>query len=296
MKKAPNQKILAIYFAIYVSLSAILTAQTTRPEPGSATIPAETIPNAPQSGEQIENAEDTDEEDKKAPPKGNLRIWLGGTNNNQRFAVGIIKSGQKIPESGEESIQGFEWLYRGLRTGSVREYVEVPVGNYDLVILPEEVEKFTGAGEEFQAPKWKKVKKIERESLRILAGSHKTAVVRVLNDDLKVDVFDDAKENNGSKILRVFNLTGATIGGLKTLADGKELVIFRRLPEFYEAFNVPHKSFEVSLELHIPGSKTKYFVRKFYEADFRGSGSCSLVVFLDRYGRTTSLVVKDGTS
>lgn len=296
MKKAPNQKILAIYFAIYVSLSAILTAQTTRPEPGSAIIPAETIPNAPQSGEQIENAEDTDEEDKKAPPKGNLRIWLGGTNNNQRFAVGIIKSGQKIPESGEESIQGFEWLYRGLRTGSVRDYVEVPVGNYDLVILPEEVEKFTGADEEFQAPMWKKVKKIERESLRVAPKSHTTAVIRVFEDDFKIDVFNDQKENeNSTKILRVFNLTNGTMGGLKTIADGKEVVLFRKLPVFFEIFPVPHNSFAVSMELYVPGSNPKFFVRKFYEADFRGIGSCSLVVFLDRYGRTTSVVVKDGS-
>lgn len=285
----------ALFLAIYLALSANLIAQTPRPEPGTTQSPAQTLGEASTLENQEQQVNDSDAENNKASPKGNLRIWLGGANPNLRFAAGIIKAGQKIPESGEEAMQGFEWLYRGLKAGSVRDYLEVPVGNYDLVILPEEVEKFTGADEEFKQPKWKNVKKIERESLKITPKSYSTAIVRVQGNDFKVDVFNDTKANDGSKVLRVFNLTGANIGGLKTIADGKEFVIFRRLPDFYETFKVPHSSFEVSLELYIPGSKPKFFVRKFYEADFRGIGSCSLVVFLDRYGRTASVVVKDGS-
>ena len=282
---------------LYVSLFSYfifafgLFAETMRPEPESS----QTAGSNEISLNQEQETTKPETEKAKSPPKGKLRIWLGGMNQNLRFAVGILKSGQKMPDSGDETMQGFEWLYRGLKAGSVRDYLEVPVGNYDLVILPEEVEKFTGADDEFKSPKWKKAQQIERESLRITPDSHTTAIIRILEGDLKVDIFNDAKEVDGAKMLRVFNLTGATLGGLKTIADGKEVIIFRRLPDFFETFNVPHTSFSVSLELYVPGSKPKSFVRKFYEADFRGIGSCSLVVFLDRYGRTTSLVVNDGS-
>jgi hypothetical protein len=272
-----------------------LAAQSPRPEPGSAIVPSQNEETSPLEAEGSEESGTPEEEKDEKKPKGKIRVCLGGSNTEMRFAIGIMKAGQKIPDSQEESMEGFEWLYRGIRSGSIRDYLEVPVGNYDLVILPEEVEKFTGSDDEFKPPTWKKAKKIERESIRITPKSHFTAMVRILEDDFKVDVFDDKNESSGSKVLRVFNLTDGTTGGLKTLVAGKETIIFRSFPEFFSKYTLPPSPSTVAMELYVPGSKPKSMVRKFYEADFGKNGSCSLVVLKDRYGRTTAAIMKDGS-
>lgn len=284
-----------LLFLVGIGLAQLnALAQTQRPEPGTAKVPGQTEESPAPASESVEEPILANE-DKEKNPTGKLRVWLGGSNTEMRFAAGIMKSGQRLPDSQDETIPGFEWLYRGMRAGSVTAYREVPVGNYDLVILPEEVEKFTGSDDEFRAPTWKKAKKIERESIRITPRSHFTAVVRAQLEDFKVDVFDDMNETPGSKVLRVFNLTDGTTGGLKTIVAGREAIIFRSFPEFYSKYPISTPSSNVSMELYVPGSKPKSMVRKFYEMEFGNSGSGSLVIVKDRYGRTTASLMKDGS-
>ncbi len=117
----PSRWLSVLFFGIIACLSDLTWAQS-RPLPGS--IPVPSLPDRP------------DEADALPPPRqhkdsGYLRIWnYGYSIADSGLAFLLSPTGRSGSEAGER-----QWLARGVRAPTIREYREIPSGKYQLLAV-----------------------------------------------------------------------------------------------------------------------------------------------------------------
>jgi hypothetical protein len=273
------------YFALLVAVFAEV-----RPEPGSVQVPLQQ--EAPvDSGDETTAAVLASEEGEE--PTGFLRALVAGLSPDGRYALGLAPAGQSPPQFPEEIVDGFVWLNRGLRAGDVRDYVEVPVGVYDLVLLEEDVEQFTSQSSEFAPPSWQAIKSKARQPVRVVRHGVQTAVLFLDAERPETVVFDDRFDQTGAGRLRLVNLTENRQGRLSLMSGGDEKTLAANLPSRHAEVALPGGLRAVSYIAEWPGSKPESTIRQFFDVDHSRNPAITLVVMNDRYGRITGQLLRD---
>jgi len=278
---------------LYIVLVIGLFAEF-RPEPGSAQVPShqEISPEVDDPSPAVSRP--TEEEDPQAT--GFVRAWAAGLSLDGRYALGLVPAGQPIPEYPDEIVDGLVWLTRGVRAGDLRDYVEVPIGMYNMVVLQEDVEQFTAQDSEFKPPSWRGVKSKSLQPIRVTRNSTQTAVLFLGGDQSEVVALDDRFNQAGASRLRLLNFTDNRQGRLTLLSGGAEQTLATNLPSRQGEVKLPPGLRSVSYIGEWPGSKPDFMIRQFFDADHARSPAYTLVILTDRYGRVTGRMVRDKIS
>jgi len=270
------------------------TAQS-RPLPGSAVVQQQEEVEEQSSQVKLPEA-GTEPEEGSGDPGGFVRVWLGGLPSEMSYAIGLIPHDAQAAGGGENEINDFVWLSRGVRTADLRDYLEVPVGVYNVVILTEKVEQFTADASLFRLPAWRDIKFRSQEPIRVTAGGIQTLLIVSRGGKVQTIVLKDRHQSDGPRRIRVVNLTEGRTGTLTLVSGGGEEVVARTLPALNDEFVLPANLRRVSYRGEFPGSKPESMVQQVFDVDHGIHPAYTFVVFVDRYGRVTGRMLPDKTS
>lgn len=278
----------------FLSVSALFAfcfvanAQEERPEPG-------TIQVQPLAEDAEYEREETERMLEETPEGiGFLRVWAADGESGARVAVGLVptdRSGRPQRDADGEFSE-FVWLFRGMRGGDFRDYIEVPSGAYRFVVVEETDPPPGDTGDEwFRPPRSSRLLMETSENLLIPENSRQTAVVRNVGDRLDLEIMDDTPSSSQSKRLRVFNFAPVDPVVSVRAPDGRERPIWGEGDKPRE-ISIPPTATDMLFVVSYPNERD-IPIRRHCEANFASSPSNSIVIFQDRYGRTTAKILPD---
>ncbi|MCX7712857.1 MAG: hypothetical protein N2035_04235 [Chthoniobacterales bacterium] len=308
MKAQPRKPLLharpsskrAFCFFLFASLGFLpLAAQPAlepRPEPGSVIVaprieeeaspPSSALPAHPSTP--LEGAE---------AELAWVRIWAKLQPSDEQVYSFALEASNPSPSALDQS--SFVWLYRGLSGWDARDYIQVPPGNYRLVVFadvppphsddPETLQRefaqwLARPGEErllFRSPQELQLRKKER------------AFFLLTQENSRWQLREMPPLPPSGKFLRMLNLQPQSVGVELTRLDGSLISqLAQNLGAEPQISPIPDSAKLLLVTVRFLNHNGAP-MRRTHEMDFSAERSATLAVFTDRYGRISSRLFAD---
>lgn len=287
-----------ILFYLLTGFTSESFSQEVRTQPGAGKVvsPDSAENLSPESSPQIIL---TQTGDKKKEAHGYVRAWCGRAIKGRQYAVALAPPGssKNALKSPDSEIADLIWLVRRVGSGNFSDYFEIPVGEYEVFVIEEKAEGITKSNADFKSPTGADILSKKITPLVINKNSQTTLIIFDNNDDLQLLVEEDSAKKYTGKQLRIFNFTDDKESSVDQILKGaKEPNQSSRIWSAADgsgktiALNNVNKSaaFQATLK-GVTGRLTK----RYLEADFADTASCSLIIFKDRYDRLTAKIIKN---
>jgi hypothetical protein len=273
-----------VFHALLSLLPLSLSWAQDRPEPGSVQVPVQQENGAEDASPASVSTAETE--------GGHVRVWQFAPTEEERLAVALLPQGGSLEAALRGDAQSpLIWLHRGLRGGDLRDFLDVPEGNYQVLVLRENIRDFSDPSADFSAlPSSRDVLFQSRSPLRVNIGSGSTVIISKNGTSYSVEVVEENLANPTPEV-RVYHFSDLGNARLSILRpNANPAIVWEGKAGDQSTLPLPRNPGSVNYQMEIPGSGQR-MVRQVFEVSHQFSPSVSFVIFNDRYGRSTARVL-----